>query len=219
MVPWWDQTKPASAQAKKEMAENTKEAFRTGIKVLHDWLNTFAIAGSLETLKFTWKATDGPNPLLLDLVVAQHGNGSWFSAPAIKWRSLQNVWLRGMFVDGEDVRQIKDRAPGLQTLMVQAGREGETIRGKRVLAKGKKWFEVAMEETSRKQRRMYRIGFMGNIDFTHGGSQNSVNCNYQKGEGHVSEEEQDHRSASGAVEVPIMLDVASMSRSFQGWHL
>lgn len=99
-----------------------------------------------------------PNPLLLDLEVprlfppsrfaASAGDGStaaagppggpitkWFTAPPILWPRLREVRLGGVGMAGEDVRRLKGRAKGLESVWVgvgywEGGEVGEGVGGK-----------------------------------------------------------------------------------------
>jgi len=140
ILPWWDQSDSQSEKSAREL----RDEFRTGVRVLHGWLNTFATTGSLEVLRFGWEGCEGPNPLLLDEVVDGDRGGRWLDASEMMWEGLREVWLRGVHVDKGDVGLLKERVNGLERLMVEAGAEGETVRGRTVVEEGGEWFEVLL---------------------------------------------------------------------------
>lgn len=119
------------------MDKAQEEIWCAGIKILHDWLNSFATAGKLRELKFAWQGAEGPNPLLLDEVAAGSGRGGWFSAPPIRGRSLRRVWFRGVRVGVDDVRHLRMRMEGLEVCMVEGRLVGEGVEGvRRVVREG-----------------------------------------------------------------------------------
>jgi len=143
LTPWWDI--PHNATGRK-MDKAQEEIWCMGVKILHDWLNSFAAAGKLKELKFAWQGAEGPNPLLLDEVAAGSGRGGWFSAPPIRARSLKRVWFRGVGVGVEDVSHLSMRMEGLEMLMVEGRLVGEGVRGVRRVVRGREWYEVALGE-------------------------------------------------------------------------
>lgn len=143
VVPWWDAQWWSEFQVRGETADRAqKERWCTGIKVLHDWLGSFARMHVLKELMFEWQGVEGPNPLLLDEVAVGIGRGRWFSAPPVRWRGLREVWLGGVGVEVEDLGVLKGRMEGLERLMVQSAFVGEGNRGWRRVVDGKAWFEV-----------------------------------------------------------------------------
>lgn len=58
---------------------------------------------------------EGPNPLALDLSAKEKD----FSAPAIRWRGLQELELGNVRITLVAVAVLKDRAKGLKRLFVQ----------------------------------------------------------------------------------------------------
>ncbi len=123
-----------------------EERWCTGIKILHDWLNSFVAAGKLRKLKFAWQGGEGPNPLLLDEVARGIGRGRWFSAPPVRGRCLGRVWLRGVKVGREDVALLQMRMEGLEVLMVEGRFVGEGVGGVRRVVGGREWVEVELGE-------------------------------------------------------------------------
>jgi len=131
----------------KERRREEQQEWRTGIKILHDWLNSFASTGAstasgLATLKFEWKNYVGPNPLLLDLGAEGATENPCTSAPAIMWNRLKEVWLRGVQITQKDIQNIKQRAPKLKVLMVQPELlKNETLGWPKEID-GYKWWSV-----------------------------------------------------------------------------
>lgn len=164
MLPWWgnegeehDCGRGGAVVGK----ESERDKWRTGIKVLHDWLGSFATTGSLQTIRFEWEGGDGPNPLLLDEMVAQE-DGRWFSAPGIKWKSLKEIRLRGVQIGKKDVTALKGRVQGLEMLMVQPDCLDRDVDGVGRMIDRKKWIEVRLEE--RKEAEELAYVFMGEIE-------------------------------------------------------
>ena len=91
------------------------ETWRTGLRILHNWLESFAFTGNLETLNFRWHGQQGPNPLLLDLVGREPTTVQWFSATAIIWRDLKQTQLMGVRITEEDVKKMQERVPQLRS--------------------------------------------------------------------------------------------------------
>lgn len=140
ILPWWDAT-PG------ERLDKAQEAiWCMGMKILHDWLNSFATAGTLRELELAWLGAEGPNPLLLDEFAAGSRRGNWFSAPPVRSRGLREVWLRGVRVEVKDVCLMKMRLEGLALLMVEGRLAGKGVRGVGRMVKGRQWFEVALGE-------------------------------------------------------------------------
>ena len=121
-----------TAEQRQTRLDKEKEVRRTGFKVLHDWLKSFASTDHLETLKFEWKDHDGPNPLLLDLKGTDRSAEEWFSAPKIEWNGLKEVHLRGVQVTEADILELHKRMKDLQTLIMQPGRWSPPIDAKRL---------------------------------------------------------------------------------------
>ena len=124
-----------------------KEERRTGFKVLHDWLKSFASTERLETLKFEWKDQDGPNPLLLDLKATDGPAEKWFSAPKIEWKGLKEVHLRGVQVTEADMVELHTRMKDLRTLIAQPGRLSPPINAREVLVDNRKSMEILIDES------------------------------------------------------------------------
>lgn len=132
--------------------KDEQQEWRTGIKILHDWLNSFASTGTstergLETLKFEWLDYEGPNPLLLDLPIDRTTRYACTTAPPIMWRKLEQIWLKGVYIGEENVRDIKERARQLKLLMVEKNLlTDEATIGWEVEKGGYKWWEVYLGE-------------------------------------------------------------------------
>ncbi|KAK4691328.1 hypothetical protein P7C71_g5646, partial [Lecanoromycetidae sp. Uapishka_2] len=150
-------TTPRISESHAEAVERRRERqqeWRTGIKILHDWLNSFASTGTgssggLESLKFEWLNDEGPNPLLLDLEVDQDTERACTTAPPISWNRLQKIWLRGVCVGTQDVQEIKKRATELRCLMVQQEllKDQETVGWEKEEGRYK-WWEVYLGKRS-----------------------------------------------------------------------
>ena len=128
-----ENTTTETAEVKSARLTREKEERRTGFKVLHDWLKSFASTDRLETLKFEWKDHDGPNPLLLDLNATDGQAEKWFSAPKIEWKGLKEVHLRGVQVTEADMVELSRRMKDLRTLIAQPGRQSSPINAREVL--------------------------------------------------------------------------------------
>ncbi|KAK0514802.1 hypothetical protein JMJ35_002181 [Cladonia borealis] len=116
-----------------EITGKEKEDRRTGFKVLHDWLKSFASTDHLEILKFEWEDYDGPNPLLLDLKATDGPAEKWFSAPKIEWKGLKEVHLRGVQVTEADMVELYKRMEDLRTVIAQPGRRSSPINAREVV--------------------------------------------------------------------------------------
>ena len=127
-----------TAELKSARLTQEKEERRTGFKVLHDWLKSFASTDHLETLKFEWKDYDGPNPLLLDLKATDGPAEKWFSAPKIEWKGLKEVHLRGVQVTEADMVELHKRMKDLRTLIAQPGRLSPPINAREVVVDNSK---------------------------------------------------------------------------------
>lgn len=131
-----------TAELKSARLTKEKEDRRTGFKVLHDWLKSFASTDHLETLKFEWKDYDGPNPLLLDLKATDGPAEKWFSAPKIEWTGLKEVHLRGVKVTEADMVELHKRMKDLRTLIAQPGRLSPPINAREVVLDNRKSMEI-----------------------------------------------------------------------------
>ena len=140
MKPWWEPIREDSGDQNRARRRNEKDARRVGIKMLHDWLASFA--GTLEKLVFEWMETSGPNPLLLDIFSTRDGKGKWFSAPEINWKVLRELRLSGCLLLCKDVTTIKDRAVHLAMLMAQQHMVETGIQGTRSTIGDDAWFSV-----------------------------------------------------------------------------
>ena len=136
-----------TAEVKSARLIREKEERRTGFKVLHDWLKSFASTERLETLKFEWKDQDGPNPLLLDLKATDGPAEKWFSAPKIEWKGLKEVHLRGVQVTEADMVELHRRMKDLHTLIAQPGRLSPPINAREVLVDNRKSMEILIDES------------------------------------------------------------------------
>ena len=116
-----------------EITAKEKEDRRTGFKVLHDWLKSFASTDHLEILKFEWEDYDGPNPLLLGLKATDGPAEKWFSAPKIEWKGLKEVHLRGVQVTEADMVELHKRMEDLRTVIAQPGRRSSPINAREVV--------------------------------------------------------------------------------------
>ena len=135
------------AEVRSARLTREKEERRTGFKVLHDWLKSFAATNRLETLKFEWKDQDGPNPLLLDLKATDGPAEKWFSAPKIEWKGLKEVHLRGVQVTEADMVELYRRMKDLRTLIAQPGRLSPPINAREVLVDNRKSMEILIDES------------------------------------------------------------------------
>lgn len=135
--------------AESQKARKCKEDWRTGTRVLHDWLHSFAANTQLHTFKFEWvDSSEGPNPFLLDQVYAKDRNKAWFSAPGIHWTGLRELWLGNVVVSLTDVRRMKDRMPALEMLVVPPECLAVGLGGVRVDADdGRNWVGLLVEGT------------------------------------------------------------------------
>ena len=136
-----------TAELKSARFTKEKEDRRTGFKVLHDWLKSFASTNHLETLKFEWKDHDGPNPLLLDLKVTDGPAEKWFSAPKIEWKGLKEVHLRGVQVTEADMVELHKRMKDLRTLIAQPGRLSPPINARKIVVDNRKSMGILIDRS------------------------------------------------------------------------
>ena len=165
MVPWWQDYKHLQPLSKYNVdpiprmeSRQAEDEYRTGIKVLHDWLYNFATTGNLTKFTFAWAGTvEGLNPMLLDHVAARTEK-KWFAAGPVVWKmrsgsqgvgeGLREVWLRGIKVMREDVAVMRERNPGLEMLMVESVCASEKLvrMGKKYVVQGREWVRVDFAE-------------------------------------------------------------------------
>ena len=136
-----------TAELKLARLTREKEGRRTGFKVLHDWLKSFASTGHLETLEFEWKDHDGPNPLLLDLKATDGPAEKWFSAPKIEWKGLKEVHLRGVQVTEADTVELHKRMKDLRTLIAQPGRLSPPINAREVVVDNREAMGMSIDKS------------------------------------------------------------------------
>ena len=136
-----------TVEQRQARLDKEKEVRRTGSKVLHDWLKSFASTDHLETLKFEWKDHDGPNPLLLDLKGTDGSAEEWFSAPKIEWNGLKEVHLRGVQVTEADNLELHKRMKDLQTLITQPGRSSPPINASEVVVDNSKSMAISTDRS------------------------------------------------------------------------
>lgn len=131
-----------------------KLKWREGIKILHNWVESFQ-GNKMERFRFEWPPEiRGYNPLLLGESVAKYKLGTWFSAPPIRLEGCKEVWLGGCHVGMEDIRTMESRLKGLERVMVWRGWLGEGLFGKRTRVEGKDWVGVHLnpKKTGTKER-------------------------------------------------------------------
>ena len=136
-----------TAEVKSARLTRAKEERRTGFKVLHDWLKSFASTDRLESLKFEWKDHDGPNPLLLDLKATEGPAEKWFSAPKIEWKGLKEVHLRGVQVTEADLVELCRRMKDLCSMNAQPGRLSPLINAREVSVNNRKSMEIFIDKS------------------------------------------------------------------------
>lgn len=184
------------SETESQKAQKSKEEWRTGTRVLHDWLHSFAANGQLDTLKFEWvNSTEGPNPFLLDEVYAKDRKKAWFSAPGIRWTGLRELWLGNVVVSLTDVRRMKDRMPGLEMLIVPPECLAVGLGGVRADADdGRIWVGLLVEGN--------RLGIWEELDL---GASSAVAARGSHCENRASEEMASEDRAS--MVLPFMLDL------------
>lgn len=166
LLPWWsNQPKPSPGnkarcgiEVERQRIEKMEE--RAGIKILHDWVQSFE-DNKMERFRFEWPLqTRGPNPLLLGEAAAKDKLGTWFSAPPIRSRGCREVWLGGCYIGMEDVRLLEDRLRGLERVMVWRGWLGEGLVGKRSTVEGTEWVGVHLKPKKKetKERADTKLG-------------------------------------------------------------
>ena len=156
LVVWWEDEAQANEPHSHREAEQwgteqqgsrrRKQDWRTSTRVLHDWLSCFAAHGQLHTFRFEWLGRQGPNPVLLDQVVATDGKRQWFSAPGIRWSGLRELRLGNVVVSSENVRRMKERMAGLELLVVPPECLTVDIVGLGIRADGRIWVGVSLED-------------------------------------------------------------------------
>ncbi|KAL8699627.1 MAG: hypothetical protein Q9224_001329, partial [Gallowayella concinna] len=129
----------ALAKTKEE-----RDIYRQSIQIIHDWFFQFSLNGNLQRLCFEWVDGTGPNPLLLDEEVAKEGGGRWFSAPGIKWKGVEEVWLGGVSIEVSDVIVLKKWFPGLEKLLVWDEFADSSIFGRVMMIRGREWLDVEL---------------------------------------------------------------------------
>lgn len=154
-VCWWDDRLQANehhyiheagrGESEQQKAQRRKEEWRSCTRVLHDWLHSFAANGQLHTLRFEWLDGEGPNPFLLDEIASSGWEKGWFSAPAIRWTGLRDVWLGNTIVSFVDVGSMKERMRGLETLVVPLECLNRGLGGVKVVEDGRIWVELLVE--------------------------------------------------------------------------
>ena len=143
-VGWWHGKLPEEKEEHDFFYDRKagKEDWRTYTRVLHDWLHCFAVDGSLERFAFEWVGSEGPNPFTLDEFVSVDGRKEWFSAPAVRWTGLREVWLGNVVVSSIDVRRLKERMEGLEKIVVGFECLGYELAGVKIVVDGRMWVEL-----------------------------------------------------------------------------
>ncbi|KAL8798321.1 MAG: hypothetical protein Q9182_006763 [Xanthomendoza sp. 2 TL-2023] len=131
----------SAKQQKQEM-----DTYRQSMQIIHDWYFQFSRTGHLKRLCFEWLDGTGPNPLLLDQEVAKEGGGRWFSAPGIKWKGVEEVWLGGVAIEVPDIMALKERFWGLEKLLVWDELAEGSIFGRVLRIGGRDWLDVDLFE-------------------------------------------------------------------------
>ena len=118
------------------------DQWRTGVKVLHDWLASFASSERIETLKLWWYELEGPNPMLLHSVAAREGDPKWHGVKATTWRGLKYLWLDKCTEGMTDVIGIRRRCKDLEELWVEDQWIPDGVTGTPIFADGAWWVKV-----------------------------------------------------------------------------
>ena len=147
LLPWWEDTYvDGDGTTERKRVRQPVEQWRTGVKVLHDWLASFASGEKIETLKVWWYEHEGPNPILLHSVAVGEGDPKWHGVKATTWRGLKYLWLDKCRVEMEDVIGIRIRCTDLEELWVEdewiRGGDKEGVPGTPVYMDGAWWVKV-----------------------------------------------------------------------------
>ncbi|KAL9622262.1 MAG: hypothetical protein Q9204_008045 [Flavoplaca sp. TL-2023a] len=119
-----------------------RDIYRQSIQILHDWFFLFSLTSNMSRICFEWMGAKGPNPFLLDEDVIKEQGGEWFSAPAIAWTGVKEVWLGGVTVSTFDVTTLKLRFDGLEKLMVWEELADSTMFGTVMAMEGRDWLDI-----------------------------------------------------------------------------
>ncbi|KAL8672098.1 MAG: hypothetical protein Q9168_003430 [Polycauliona sp. 1 TL-2023] len=131
---------------KRERMRRERDIYRQGIQILHDWFFQFSLIKNMERMLFEWSGGIGPNPFMLEEEVAEEKGGEWFSAPALEWNGVQEVWLGGIQVNTNDVTTIKLRFEGLEKLMVWEELAESIIFGTVRSMEGRDWLDIDLKD-------------------------------------------------------------------------
>ncbi|KAL8998154.1 MAG: hypothetical protein Q9169_002708 [Polycauliona sp. 2 TL-2023] len=132
---------------KREKMRKQRGIYRQGIQILHDWLFHFSLINKMRVVLFEWIGATGPNPFLLEEEAANNQNGGeWFSAPAITWKGVEEVWLGGVHVNTNDVTMIKLRFDELEKLLVWEELAESIIFGTVKRMEGRDWLDIDLTD-------------------------------------------------------------------------
>ena len=145
LKPWWEDIYvDVDGATQSKRLRQPVYRWRTGVKLLYDWLASFASSEKIETLKIWWYEHEGTNPILLHSVAAKEREPEWHSMKGITWRGLRYLWLSGCVVGMEDIIEIRRRCPDLEEMWIENQWIVQEIKGTREYIEGELWMKVKL---------------------------------------------------------------------------
>lgn len=117
------------------------------VKILHDWIASFG-ENTFEKVRYIWLGeNEGPNPFLLENVPGMCECEQDSMMPSIKWKGCQEIWLGGVSMGTEDLKDMANRVKGLKRVAIWTSMLGREVKeGERKLcSRGKEWVMIEVE--------------------------------------------------------------------------
>jgi hypothetical protein len=126
-----------------------------GLKILHDWLCSFA-ENKLHKVRIEWiGGLEGPNPFLLDdMARIDDDIGAESYLSQLRWKGgCKEIWLGGVTLGPDDVEAMAERVRGLKRVMVRLNMIGWKIgqEKKKVISRGHEWVVMDLQGAKEKE--------------------------------------------------------------------
>lgn len=126
-----------------------------GVKILHDWLCSFA-ENKLNKVRIEWiGGLEGPNPFLLDDIARMDddlGGESYMSQ--LRWKGgCKEIWLGGVTLGPDDVEAMAERIRGLRRVVVRLNMIGWKLgeKKRKVISRGLEWVVMETQGARKKE--------------------------------------------------------------------